>query len=634
MIQEINIQNYPRPVSIEETIRILNQMKKCICKIYLDKGRSGTGFFCYIPFNNRIISALITNNHVLDSNYLKDNRMLNISINDEALFKKLKIEDDRNIYSNEAFDITIIELKKEDGIVNYLELDDNLLKENSEIGYQSKTIYNLHYSKKGKACVSYGILKEITNFNLFHLCSTEKGSSGSPILNMESNKVIGIHKEGFINFKFNKGTFLKKPIEEFKNNVKFKLLNNNFDNIIEKKEIILFSNKNNLIKKDTIIFNKYKVIKKINSGFFSDIYLGINLKDNNKYIVIKVEPKTVSKPLLETEANFTNILKGFGIPEVLSFGRIKNFNVLVEPYLGKSLKDIFIEQKKRLSLKDICLISMQIIQRIEWVHTKNIIHKDIKPDNFLIGYEDQSIIYLIDFGLSMIYRSSKTGKHRIFSFTGKFIGTMRFASINALRGAMQSRRDDLESIGYMIIYFMKGKLPWDMISGKNNKEIYRKTYNIKKFIHIKDLCEDLPVQIFEYMKYVRQLEFCQTPDYNYLINLFKAILNRINCQNQEFSWIHFSQSLNDPTFIYGRGKNPKNILNFKFKVNLPKREYSSSNRYESENSSKNCSKKYSQDQSIFRNNYLTEKFFLTFNNISFNEDLVFKSLIKNSKINQ
>jgi len=630
MIQEINIQNYPRPVSIEGTIKILNQMKNCICKIYLDKGRSGTGFFCYIPFNNKMISALITNNHVLDSNYLKENRMLNISINDEALFKKLKIEDDRNIYSNEAFYITIIELKKEDGIVNYLELDDNLLKENSEIGYQSKTIYNLLYNKEGKACVSYGILKEIPDFNLIHLCSTEKGSSGSPILNMESNKVIGIHKEGFINFNFNKGTFLKNPIEEFKNNVKFKLLNKNLDNILEKKEINLFSKKDNLIKKGKIIFNKYKVIKKINSGSFSDIYLGINLKDNNKYIAIKVEPRTVSKPLLETEAFSIFVLKGCGIPELLSFGINKNFNFLVEPYLGKSLNDIFIEQKKRLSLKDICLISIQIIQRIEWVHSKNMIHRDIKPDNFLIGYEDQSIIYLIDFGLSKIYRSSKTGKHIKFSLTGKFTGTVRFASINALRGVEQSRRDDLESIGYMIIYFMKGKLPWDKIRGKSTKEINRKTYIKKNIIHISDLCKDLPSQIFEYMKYVRHLMFSQTPDYNYLINLFKEILKRINCRNQEFSWIHFSQSLNDSKFIYERGKNLKNRLNFKF--NLLKKGYSISNRYESENLSKNSLNNYSQDQSIFKNNNLSENFVPTSNDISFNENSVFKSNIK--KINK
>jgi len=630
MIQEINIQNYPRPVSIEGTIKILNQMKNCICKIYLDKGRSGTGFFCYIPFNNKMISALITNNHVLDSNYLKENRMLNISINDEALFKKLKIEDDRNIYSNEAFYITIIELKKEDGIVNYLELDDNLLKENSEIGYQSKTIYNLLYNKEGKACVSYGILKEIPDFNLIHLCSTEKGSSGSPILNMESNKVIGIHKEGFINFNFNKGTFLKNPIEEFKNNVKFKLLNKNLDNILEKKEINLFSKKDNLIKKGKIIFNKYKVIKKINSGSFSDIYLGINLKDNNKYIAIKVEPRTVSKPLLETEAFSIFVLKGCGIPELLSFGINKNFNFLVEPYLGKSLNDIFIEQKKRLSLKDICLISIQIIQRIEWVHSKNMIHRDIKPDNFLIGYEDQSIIYLIDFGLSKKYRTSKTGKHIKFSLTGKFTGTVRFASINALRGVEQSRRDDLESIGYMIIYFMKGKLPWDKIRGKSTKEINRKTYIKKNIIHISDLCKDLPSQIFEYMKYVRHLMFSQTPDYNYLINLFKEILKRINCRNQEFSWIHFSQSLNDSKFIYERGKNLKNRLNFKF--NLLKKGYSISNRYESENLSKNSLNNYSQDQSIFKNNNLSENFVPTSNDISFNENSVFKSNIK--KINK
>ena len=410
---------------------------------------------------------------------------------------------------------------------------------------------------------------------------------------MESNKVIGIHKEGSIIFKFNKGTFLKNPIDEFKKHINLMLLNKNCDNILEKKEINLFSYKDNLIKKDTIIFNKYKVIKRINSSSFSDIYLGINLKDNNKYIVIKVEPSTILKPLLEKEAYIIYNLKGLGIPKILSFGRIKNFNVLVEPYLGKSLNDIFIE-KKRLSLKDICLISIQIIQRIEWIHNKNIIHRDIKPANFLIGYEDQSIIYLIDFGLSQIYRSSKTGKHRKYAFTGGFSGTVRFASINALIGKQQSRRDDLESIGYMIIYFMKGKLPWDMICGKNNKEIYKKVYIKKKLFHIKDLCEDLPIQIFEYMKYVKQLEFYQTPDYNYLINLFRTILKGISCQNQIFSWMHFSQSLNDSKIIYKRRESPKNRLNFKFKVNLPKKRCSSSKRYTSENLSKNSSRKYSQ----------------------------------------
>ena len=207
---------------------------------------------------------------------------------------------------------------------------------------------------------------------------------------------------------------------------------------------------------------------------------------------------------------------------------------------------------------------------------------------------------------------------------------MRFASINALRGAEQSRRDDLESIGYMIIYFMKGRLPWDKISGKNIKEINRKIILIKKSIHIKDLCKDLPAQIFEYMKYVRQLKFSQTPDYNYLINLFKDILKKLNYQNQEFSWIHFSQSLNDSKFIYERRESPKNRLNFK--VNLLKKGYSISNRYESESLSKNSLNNYSQEQSTFKNNNLSENFVPTSSDISFNENSIFKSNIK--KINK
>ena len=137
-------------------------------------------------------------------------------------------------------------------------------------------------------------------------------------------------------------------------------------------------------------------------------------------------------------------------------------------------------------------MSKQIIDRIQWVHSKYIVHRDIKPDNFLIGRKDPNIIYLIDFGLSKKYKSSKTGKHIRFSFTGKLTGTVRFASANALRGGEQSRRDDLESIGYMIIYFMRGKLPWQGVVGNKKMERYIKIYKMKKNVPPEDLCRSLP----------------------------------------------------------------------------------------------------------------------------------------------
>ena len=194
------------------------------------------------------------------------------------------------------------------------------------------------------------------------------------------------------------------------------------------------------IKKNSIIFKKYRIKKKLRKGEFGDIYIGYHI-ENNELVAIKVEPKKIVKPLLETEALFLYSVRGLGIPEVLSFGRLKDYNVLIEPLLDKSLFDIFAERKK-FALEDICLMSKQFIDRIQWVHSKYIVHRDVKPDNFLIGRKDPNIIYLIDFGLSKKYKSSKTGKHIRFSFTGKLTGTIRYASANALRGGEQSRRDE------------------------------------------------------------------------------------------------------------------------------------------------------------------------------------------------
>ena len=316
-----------------------------------------------------------------------------------------------------------------------------------------------------------------------------------------------------------------------------------------KKEETINFNKDKLIKEEKIIFKKYKKIKKIYSSFSSKIYLGINLINNN-CIILKTKPNSVSNQLLENEAYCLYNLKGFGIPKLLSYGNSGKYNILVEQFLGKSLNNIF--KKRKFSLKDICLISIQMIERIRWVHNKYYIHRDIEPDNFLIGNEDQSIIYLIDFGLSQKYRSSRTGKHiecTLRRNLRKFEGTADFASVNALRCRLQSRKDDLESIGYIILYFMRGKLPWQVNTDKK-KDRYIKTCLKQKSVSPKILCKGLPIQIMEYIKYIKQLKFEQDPDYDYLINLFKAILEGINCKDLIFSWIHFSSRINNINFEY------------------------------------------------------------------------------------
>jgi len=281
-------------------------------------------------------------------------------------------------------------------------------------------------------------------------------------------------------------------------------------------------------QKKSLIFGKYKLTKIIGKGSFGFVYEGINITDNKK-VAIKVEQKNKDINLLEKESFYLYNLKGKGIPEIISFGYSGKYNILVQRLLGDSLGKIFYNNKRIFSVKDIAMMSIQILDRIEYVHSKSLIHRDIKPDNFLVGEPDQYMIYIIDFGLSKKYKSSRTNKHIQFQITKKFTGTARYASINSVRGYEQSRRDDLEAIGYMILFFFKrGKLPWQGVSCKERAEKYYKIYHMKKNLNYEEFCKDMPREIIYYMKYCRSLEFDEKPNYDYLRSLFFNVLKNIN----------------------------------------------------------------------------------------------------------
>ena len=181
------------PINMASTEKILHQMKNCICKIKIGNV-SATGFFCKIPIINIIF--LMTNFHVITEEYTKENKEITILLNDDKEDLRINLTKERKKYFSKEYDIAAIELKENDGIKEYLELDDNILKNNEDIYYEKKSIYILHYLLGNDICVSYGILNKISKYDIIHLCSTDNGSSGSPILNLKNNKVIGIHKEG------------------------------------------------------------------------------------------------------------------------------------------------------------------------------------------------------------------------------------------------------------------------------------------------------------------------------------------------------------------------------------------------------------------------------------------------------
>ena len=290
-----------------------------------------------------------------------------------------------------------------------------------------------------------------------------------------------------------------------------------------------------------LIFKKFTIEKVISEGIFGEIYLVKNEKDN-KYYTMKAEKNDSNIKILEQEGYNLFILKGLGIPQLVSYGKIKNYDILIQELLGKSLNELFIENNFQFSMNDICLISIQLIDRVEWVHSKTLIHRDIKPENFLLGSNNPNIIYLTGFGLCTKYCSSKSGKHIMPGFRGTFSGTIKYASANAQRGNQLSRRDDLESLGYTILYFMKGGLPWmNLNQNINEKEAYIKTYSMKKFMPVERLCKGAPSEMQDYFRYIRQLKFKEDPNYDYLRNLFVNLLKKNgieNYQNYCFSWVH------------------------------------------------------------------------------------------------
>jgi serine/threonine protein kinase len=166
---------------------------------------------------------------------------------------------------------------------------------------------------------------------------------------------------------------------------------------------------------------------------------------------------------------------------------------MVMEYLGSSLEDLFAHSKKHFSLKTTLMLAGQMIGRLEYIHSRQYLHRDIKPDNFAMGRgQKASLVYLIDFGLARRYKNLETGQHIAYKEGKSLTGTARYASIRTHMGIEQSRRDDIEGLLYVLIYFLKGELPWQRLKTKNKEKKYKKIMELKQNTHIETLCEGLP----------------------------------------------------------------------------------------------------------------------------------------------
>ncbi|KAF8279917.1 casein kinase [Trypanosoma cruzi cruzi] len=276
--------------------------------------------------------------------------------------------------------------------------------------------------------------------------------------------------------------------------------------------------------------NRFRLGQKIGAGSFGEIFRGTNMQ-TGETVAIKLEQAKTRHPQLAFEARFYRILNAgggvVGIPNILFYGVEGEFNVMVMDLLGPSLEDLFSFCDRKLSLKTTLMLAEQMIARIEFVHSKSVIHRDMKPDNFLMGTGKKGHhVYVVDFGLAKKYRDPRTHQHIPYKEGKSLTGTARYCSINTHLGIEQSRRDDLEGIGYILMYFLRGSLPWQGLKAHTKQEKYSRISERKQTTPVETLCKGFPAEFAAYLNYTRSLRFEDKPDYSYLKRLFRELFIR------------------------------------------------------------------------------------------------------------
>ncbi|MES1915191.1 MAG: hypothetical protein MHM6MM_007168 [Cercozoa sp. M6MM] len=291
-----------------------------------------------------------------------------------------------------------------------------------------------------------------------------------------------------------------------------------------------------------ILNNRYRIRKQINQGSFGLVYSARDQLTWEK-VAVKLQPHHLNAANVAKESQIYGALcelqrsrntngthRSEAAPRLHWTGDIRfqdmDYSVMVLDQLGDSLEERLESQQRRLSVGTVANIGINLVNLLETFHSINWLHRDIKPDNFLTDRGSGSRLYIIDFGLAKQYRKGPND-HAPRTEGHGLVGTARYCSINTHRGVAQSRRDDLEAVGYLLSYLLFGQLPWMGFPIADKMTKYRKIHEKKEQTQPHELFVHMPVEFVQYLKYVRQLKYAETPDYAFCRALLQRVVNAL-----------------------------------------------------------------------------------------------------------
>lgn len=289
---------------------------------------------------------------------------------------------------------------------------------------------------------------------------------------------------------------------------------------------------------DTDVGNLYHISERIGAGAFGEIYRGVEAASSDE-VALKVEDLRTKSPQLHSESKvYATLAGGPGVPHMHWFGISGKHSVMAMDLLGKSLADLCELCSGTLSIKTVLTLADQMISCVQFVHEKNFVHRDIKPENFVMGANlNSNLVYLIDYGLARHYRDPRSHVHIPYKDGRGLSGTARYSSLNALAGVEQSRRDDMEALGYLWIHLLKGRLPWQGVRASKSCKRRRIIKEMKEATRLEELCTDMPQEFVEYMYSVRQLRFGDRPNYEtYRANFRRAFIREGMLWDYKYDW--------------------------------------------------------------------------------------------------